>query len=280
MLRWASARWGGRAGGISGRTRAGRAGASAGSSWPRAGSQARAGSRRPPARSRRGTRPRCRSRVAGARRRPGRDRGEHRDAQRPADLVARRVEPGEHPGLVRLRAREHGDRDGDDRDAQPDAGDQQAGEQVGGVAAAGVGAGQEQRPARHHGHGAGQRAPDAGVADDVGAEVDADPHREGHRQEREPALERAGAEHALEVDRAQQEGAEHDGRDDQHQQRAAADAPVGEALDAQQRLRGAELERRERGEPGQGRGAEAERLRRQPSPRCRPARPRTRARRG
>ena len=100
------------------------------------------------------------------------------------------------------------------------------------------------------------------------------------RQEREPGLERAGAEDVLQVERAQEERPEQHGRDREHHQRAAADAAVGEALDAQERLRGAQLEHGERGEAGERRGHRGRASAPRPSPRCRPARRRTRARRG
>ena len=51
------------------------------------------------------------SSAAGGAERPGRDRGEDGDAERPADLVARGVEAGEHPGLLVSRAGEDRHRD-------------------------------------------------------------------------------------------------------------------------------------------------------------------------
>ena len=197
--------------------------------------------------------------------RPGRDRGEHGDAERAADLVAGGVEPGEHPGLLLRGAGEHRDRDADERDAEADTGDQHAGQQVGGVAAAGVDAGEQQHPAGRDGERGGERDAHAGVADDVGAEVDADGEGRCHGQERQSALERAGAEHVLHVDRAEQERAEQHGRDGEHHQRPAADAAVGEALHREQRLRGAQLERGEGGQAHERRGTEPERLRRRPA---------------
>ena len=44
---------------------------------------------------------------------PGRDRGEDRDPERAADLVASRVEAGDHPRLLIAGTGEDGDRDGD-----------------------------------------------------------------------------------------------------------------------------------------------------------------------
>ena len=97
------------------------------------------------------------------------------------------------------------------------------------------------------------------------AEVDADGEGRGHGQERQAALERAGAEHVLHVERAEQERAEQHGRDGEHHQRPAADAAIGEALHREQRLRRAQLERGERGQAHERRGTEAERLRRRPA---------------
>ena len=96
---------------------------------------------------------------------------------------------------------------------------------------------------------------------DVGTRVDAGADGRGERQEREPGLKRPGAEHVLQVQRGQQEGAEQHGGGGEHHHKAAADAAVGEALDAQERVCGAQFECGEGGEPGECGGADAERLR-------------------
>ena len=71
-----------------------------------------------------------------------------------------------------------------------------------------------------------------------------------------PVVERAPAEHVLEVERAEQEEPEDRAGGDEHQEQAAADGAVGEPLDAQERLVGVALADRERGEAEQRRGRE------------------------
>ena len=88
---------------------------------------------------------------------------------------------------------------------------------------------------------------------------------DGHRQEREPGLQRAGAEHLLQVDRGEQERAEQDRGRGQHHHEAAADSALAEPRDVEQGLAGVQLQRGERGEAGQAGEAEAERLHRRPA---------------
>ena len=83
----------------------------------------------------------------------------------------------------------------------------------------------------------GERDADAGAGDHVLGGVHADGDRAGERQEGQAGLQRAGAEHVLQVQRGQQEGPEQHGRGRQHHHEAAADGAIGEPLDAQERLR-------------------------------------------
>ena len=96
--------------------------------------------------------------------------------------------------------------------------------------------------------------------------MDAGADRDGERQERQPGLERAGAEHVLQVQRGEQEGAEQHGGGGEHHHEAAADAR-GRARrwTRSSGLRGAQLERGEGGQAGERRGADAERLGRGPA---------------
>ena len=66
-----------------------------------------------------------------------------------------------------------------------------------------------------------------------------------------PVVERARAEHVLEVERAEQEEPEDRAGGGEHEQESAADGAVGEPLDAEQRCVGVQLVDRERGEPGE-----------------------------
>ena len=61
-----------------------------------------------------------------------------------------------------------------------------------------------------------------------------------------PVIERAGAEHVLEVERAEEEEAEDRAGRDEHQEEPAADGAIGEPLDPQQRLLGPALPGRRR----------------------------------
>jgi hypothetical protein len=80
------------------------------------------------------------------------------------------------------------------------------------------------------------------VSDHVTGGVDAVANRDGERQERKPGLERLGPEHVLPVQRREQERSPQHGGGGEHQHEAAADGAVDEALDAQQRRPGAQLE--------------------------------------
>jgi hypothetical protein len=126
-------------------------------------------------------------------------------------------------------------------------------------------AGEQQHPRSGDGEAAGEREPDTGAGDQVGAGVHAGGDRPGEGQECEAGLQRARSEHVLEVQRGQQEGPEQHGRGGQHHQEAAADGAIGQALHAQERLLRVQLDRGESGEAGECRGADAERLHRGPA---------------
>ena len=136
-------------------------------------------------------------------------------------------------------------------------------------------------PGCRDGEGAGQREAHAGVADRRWLpRWTPAPVADGQRQEGQAGLQRAGAEHVLQVQRGEQEGPEQHGRGGEHHHDAAADGAVGEALHPQQRLRrcAAPAPRRRRARPVRRRRCRASASR--SSPRCRPARGRRRARRG
>ena len=73
-----------------------------------------------------------------------------------------------------------------------------------------------------------------------------------------PVVERAHAEHVLEVERAEQEQAEDRAGGGEHQEEAAADSTIGQSLDPQERCIGAALEGREGREAGEPTEAEAD----------------------
>ena len=181
----------------------------------------------------------------------GCDRREDGDPDRPADLVAGRVEAGDHPRLVLAGAGEDRDRDRDDGDAEPEPGDEHPGQDVAEIGAVLA----DVREQRHAGGGDRERRrerhPHAVTADDVAGGVSADPGRERERDEREAGHERAGAEHVLEVERAEQEEAEDRACCDEHQEEPTADGAIGEPFDAQKRLLGPALPDREGGEPSE-----------------------------
>ena len=168
----------------------------------------------------------------------------------------------------------------DEDDPEADAGDEHAGQHVGGVAAVRADAGEQQHPGGGDREPGGERDPDAGVGDEVAGGVDAGADRDGERQERQPGLERPGPEHVLQVQRGEQERAEQHGGGGEHHHEAAADGAVAEALDAQQRLGGAQLERGEGGQAGERRGADARASGSRSSRWSAPGRGRRRARRG
>ena len=119
-----------------------------------------------------------------------------------------------------------------------------------------------------------------GVTDHVAADMRAQADDDGHRQEREPGLQRAGAEHVLQVDRGEQERAEQDRGRGQHHHEPAADPALAEPRDVEQGRAGVQLQGGERGEAGEAGEAEAERLQPRSSRRRRPARGRRPARPG
>ena len=199
------------------------------------------------------------------------------DAERAADLVAGRVQARQHARLVVGGAGEHGQRHRDQRDAESQARDEHARQDIAEVAAIAVDAGQQQHPGGGQRERDGHGDPQAGVTDEVAAEMRAEADDDGHRQEREPGLQRAGAEHLLQVDRGEQERAEQDRGRGQHHHEAAADAALAEPRDVEQGPAGVQLQCGERGEAGQAGEAEAERLHATSSRRRRPARGRRRA---
>jgi hypothetical protein len=103
------------------------------------------------------------------------------------------------------------------------------------------------------------------VRDDVAGGVHPGADRQGEGQERQARLKRAAPEHVLQVQRGEQEQPEEHGGGGEHHHEAAADGAISEALDAQQRLAGVQLEHREGGQAGERRGAHAQRLRRRPA---------------
>ena len=162
-----------------------------------------------------------------------------------ADLVAGRVEAGDHPGLVVAGAGEDGDRDGDDGDTEPEPGDEHAREDVSDVAAVLADVGQKSHPGGGDQERCGERAANAVLARDVTGRVGADACRQGERDEGEASRERPHAEHVLEIQRAEQEEAEDRTGCGEHQEEAAADRAIDEPLDTEQRGLGAALEDRE-----------------------------------
>jgi hypothetical protein len=95
----------------------------------------------------------------------------------------------------------------------------------------------------------------------MSAEADDD----GDWQEGESRLQGAGAQHVLQVDRGEQERAEQDSRRGEHHHQAAADAPLAEPRDVEQRPAGSQLQRGEHGESAHPGNAEAKSLRRRPA---------------
>ena len=132
--------------------------------------------------------------------------------------------PESIPVSSSARAGEHGDGDRDEHDAEADAGDEHAGQHIGGVAAVPPTPESSSIPAAATANppASGTRTP-AWVMTWVAAWTPT-PIASGQRQERQPGLQRAGAEHVLQVQRGQQEGAEQHGRGGQHHHEAAADA--------------------------------------------------------
>ena len=72
-----------------------------------------------------------------------------------------------------------------------------------------------------------------------------------------PVIERAGAEHVLKVERAEEEETEDRAGRDEHQEETAADGAVGEPLDPQERLVCAALPGREGAESNERRALRA-----------------------
>ena len=208
--------------------------------------------------------------AGGRGRRPGADGAggdgdEDGDAERAADLVAGRVQAGQHPRLVVGGAGEHGQRHRDQRDAESQARDEHARQDIANVAAVAVDTGQQQHPGGGQRERDGHGNPQAGVTDEVAAEMRAEADDGGHRQEREPGLQRAGAEDLLQVDRGEQERAEQDRGRGEHHHEAAADSALAEPRDVEQGPAGVQLQCGERGEAGQAGEAEAERLHGRPA---------------
>ena len=96
--------------------------------------------------------------------------------------------------------------------------------------------GQQEEPGRGGGEARRHRGADAGVGHHMAADVDAGRERDGEREEGEPGLEGTRSEDVLHVERGEQEQAEQRGRCGEHHREPAADAAVGEAVDAQQRV--------------------------------------------
>ena len=174
----------------------------------------------------------------------GRDRGEIA-IPTAADLVAGRVEARDHPGLLVAGAGEDRNRDGDDGDTETEPRDEHAGQDVAEIC----------RPRRHGRAGCRQRRPGKrrrGGADAVlltmWPAAWAPTPAERCEDEGESGGEQAPAEDVLEVKRAEQEEAEDRPGCGEHQEEAAADSPIGEPLDAEERRVGAALESPEDGE--------------------------------
>jgi hypothetical protein len=179
--------------------------------------------------------------------------------------VAGRVQAREHARLVVGGAGEHGQGHRDQRDAESQPRHEHAGQDIADVAAVAVDTGQQQHAGgdqrERDGHGDAQTR----VTDEVAAEMRAQADDHGHRQEREPGLQRAGAQHLLQVDRGEQERAEqHRGRG-QHHHEAAADSTLAEPRDVEQGPAGVQLQGHEGCEAGQAGETETERLRRRPA---------------
>ncbi len=195
----------------------------------------------------------------------GCDRREDGDPDRAADLVAGRVEAGDHSGFVLAGAGQDCDRDGDDGDSEPEAGDEHPGEDVAEVGAVLADVGEESHSGGGDQECRGERHADAVAPDDVGGGVGAEPGREGERDEGEAGHQRVRAEHVLQVERAEEEEAEDRAGRDEHQEQAAADGAVGESLDPQQGLLGPAFPGCEAAEPHEAKRCEPDRLGRAPA---------------
>ena len=161
-----------------------------------------------------------------------RDRREHRDAKRAANLVPGRVQPRQHAGLLVAGTGEDGDCDRHQDYPKSQAGDEHPGQDVGQIAAVRVGAREQQQARGADGERASHRDTHAAAAHELAAEVGARAGRQGEWKESEPCLERACAEHVLHVERQEQERAEEERRGGEHQREAAADGAVREPLHA------------------------------------------------
>jgi hypothetical protein len=152
-----------------------------------------------------------------------------------------------------------------DSATETESGHQHAGQHVRGVAAVAVDAGEEQHPGGREGEGGSHGDPQAGVTDEMAADVRAQADDHGHRQERQAGLQRAGAQHLLEVHRGEQERAEQDGGRGQHHREATADPALGQPRDVEEGRAGVALQGGEHREPGEARKTETERLDRGPA---------------
>ena len=118
---------------------------------------------------------------------------------------------------------------------EAETGDQHPGKDIAEIAAARGDAGEKEHPGCPDQERSGEWAAHAVPGDEVTGEVSADPGGDCEGNERETGCERPHAEHALQVERAEQEESEDRARGGQHEEEAAADGAIGDALDAEER---------------------------------------------
>ena len=160
-------------------------------------------------------------------RRPARrERREEREAERAADLLRRVEEAGREPRVVGGDAARRDQRDRDEDEPHADGREEDPREQVGQVRAVRREAQEREQPGR------GEREPDqrhlarAERRNEPLRESGADDHPGGERDERESRLERREPEHALDVERVEEEHREEAGCDDEHRHVRAAHGPA------------------------------------------------------
>jgi hypothetical protein len=194
-----------------------------------------------------------------------RDRGQEREAQGAADLLARVDEPGREPGLGPLHAREGGDRDRHEGEAHADADDQEPGQEVDGVGAVRRNLREVEHARRQKGHAGHEHRLDAEPRHEALRDGGRDDDRQRDGEVADAGLHRREAQHLLHVERKQEEDPEDDGSQAEADHvRARQRAPLEDAKRDERRARARLVPEEDRHQRGRGQ-EDADRLRRAPA---------------
>ena len=180
-------------------------------------------------------------RLRAAGRAARRERAQDREPERTADLLRRVEEAGRETLIGVLEPRRRDERQRHEDGAEPERGEQDRRHDVGDVRPVHRDAREQHHAERGDDHPDDGDRPHADPRRELRRETGRDDDPGGERQERETGLQRAVAEHALEVERVEEEHREETRRDEEHRDVRRGQRPHAEDAEPDERRARAQL---------------------------------------